>query len=917
MGVLVDEVEDPSTHGRLISGRWNHRLDLAAGLGHAAVGPPDTARRPAPTGSDGSELLDPLGHRTTVPVGVSPTPAPTPDPAPASPDLSGQGHQSHQSPIDAVNFTTLSYRRYVVSRSKLAGKDLSTMDQPRAAAPEGGRVQSLPLSTRRPWVILAVALLAMVLAGLTGGDVQDSLSPGGFTDASSESERAAAAVQETFGTGSPHVVIIVDAAGDIDDPAVAAAGTALTSELADRSDVLSASSYWSLGSAPPLRSSDGTKAMVLVRLVGDDAAQLEAAADLRDLYHDVDYQGLELGVAGEAAVFAEVNETVESDLISAELIAFPITAVLLLLIFGSVTSALLPLAVGGFSILGTFVALETIAGTTEVSVFALNFTTAIGLGLAIDYALLIVNRFRDELRSNLPVREAVAATVRTAGRTVLFSGLTVASSLTALLVFPFPFLRSFALAGFAVVGLAVVGATVVLPAALTLLGHRVNSLAVRRLSAPSDAGHAADGVWHRIAMTVMRRPVPIALAAVTLLVVLGLPFLRLDLGLPDDRVLGADAETRQVSDAIREEFSGQEQGATTVFLSGVDATGADAGAVAGYAAELSALDGVARVDSAAGSFIRGELLPVINPAAPAMATADATYLSVVPDVEPLSSEAEDLIDEIRAVSAPGDEHLVGGPSAGLADSIQGLLDRLPLALALIAAITFSVLFWAFGSLLIPAKAIVLNVLSLSGTMGAMVWVFQDGRFEDLIGFTATGSILATMPVLMLVIAFGLSMDYEVFLLSRIREEWLQSRDPVGSVAVGLERTGRIVTAAAVLIAVVFLAFGLTASVSFMAMFGFGMTLAVVVDAFVIRTTLVPAFMRLAGRGNWWAPGPLRRLHDRIGFDETGGARSPTTVELTGPDDREAGGGPGGDDLQPAPDRAATTGGGRKATATLP
>jgi RND superfamily putative drug exporter len=232
-----------------------------------------------------------------------------------------------------------------------------------------------------------------------------------------------------------------------------------------------------------------------------------------------------------------------------------------------------------------------------------------------------------------------------------------------------------------------------------------------------------------------------------------------------------------------------------------------------------------------------------------------------------------MIDDIRAIDAPGDERLVGGPSAGLVDSTRGLLNALPLGLALIALITFAVLFWAFGSILIPVKAIVLNILSLTGTMGAMVWVFQDGRFEDLIGFTATGTILATMPVLMFVIAFGLSMDYEVFLLSRIREEWLADRDPVGSVAIGLERTGRIVTAAAVLIAVVFLAFGLTASVSFMAMFGFGMTLAILVDAFVIRATLVPAFMRLAGGANWWAPGPLRRLHDRFGFDESGGRRT--------------------------------------------
>ena len=709
-----------------------------------------------------------------------------------------------------------------------------------------------------------------MVAAAFGGDVQSRLKAGGFEDPSSESARATALLQEEFGAGDPDVVMVVTATGgDVDAPEVVAAGTALAEEVAARPAVAEVASYWQLGSPPPLRTADGDRAMVLVRLDGSEDERLTVAGELREA-HDGGGDVIEGAVGGEMTTFDQVNEVIEQDLVTAELVAFPVTAILLVLIFGSIVAALLPLAIGGLAIVGTFLVLTVVASATDVSVFALNFTTAMGLGLAIDYSLLVVSRFREELDAGHAVATAVRRTVRTAGRTVMFSALTVAASLVALLVFEQYFLRSFAYAGIAVVGLAAVGAVVVLPAVLALLGHNVNRWQVRRPRPVTEVERGSErgeeGVWHRLAMTVMRRPVPIATVALVLLVGLGLPFLGVELGFPDDRVLPEGTSTREVGEVLRTEFDGAESRPLVVVAPDVQDPTARSEEIAGYATTLSAVDGVARVDALTGSYVDGQQVAPPGPAAARFASQDGTYLDVIPAVEPISLEGEALATDVRAVDAPFDT-LVGGPAAELVDGKAGLLDRLPLALLVIAVITFVVLFLSFGSVLMPAKAIVLNLLSLSATFGALVWIFQEGHGSDLLGFTATGTLVITMPVLMFITAFGLSMDYEVFLLSRVKEEYDRTGDDRLAVARGLERTGRIVTAAAVLIAVVFLAFA-TGRVSFMKMFGLGMTLAVLVDAFIVRTTLVPAFMRLAGRANWWAPAPLRRLHDRIGFTET-------------------------------------------------
>jgi RND superfamily putative drug exporter len=553
-----------------------------------------------------------------------------------------------------------------------------------------------------------------------------------------------------------------------------------------------------------------------------------------------------------------------------------LTLILLLFVFRGVVAASLPMLVGVIAVLGTLLSLFVIGSITDVSIYAINLTTALGLGLAIDYSLFIVSRFREELKAGRTVEHAVVRTMETAGKTVLISSLTVAVSLSALLVFPLYFLRSFAYAGVAVVLLALAGSLLSLPALLAVLGHRVNSLRIgRRLEERADH----EGTWHRIATFVMRRPIPIAVGVVAVLLLLGAPFLRVNFGTPDDRVLPTSAESREASDVLRSDFTGNSAESFGVVAAGVDTARLDD--VTTTAATISAMAGVARVDSAAGTFVGGALA-IAGDADARFFAADGTavtWMSVVPTFAVASQQGEQLVQDIRDLDLPI-EVAVEGSAAELVDTKAAISDALPLALALVVLATFVLLFMLSGSLLVPVKALALNFLSLTATFGAMVWIFQDGNLADLLGFTATGTIDISMPILMFCIAFGLSMDYEVFLLSRIKEEHDRTGDNEASVALGLERTGSIVTAAAALLAITFFAFG-TSGVSFIKMFGIGLGLAVLMDATVVRAFLVPAFMRLAGEANWWAPGPLRRFHDRYGMRE--GDSSSSLDEPTGED----------------------------------
>lgn len=715
---------------------------------------------------------------------------------------------------------------------------------------------------RRLWVVWASAAF-FVVSGVAGGGVVSKLSAGGFQSDDTEAARAARLLEEKFDAGAPNLLLLVsaDQARPVDDPVVARQGVALTERLAADPRVEQAYSFWTLG-APALVSENGRQALVLARLSGGEEQIMQSADEIAGEIGG-DQQDLNVRIGGSAKVFSEISHQVESDLQKAELITFPIILVLLVLVFGSAVAAGLPLGVGGLAVVGTLVVLRILAGFTEVSIFALNLTTGLGLGLGIDYSLFIVSRFREELAAGASTESAVVTTVQTAGRTVLFSGLTVAASLVALLAFPLPIMHSFAYAGSAVVLVAATGAIVSLPAVLAVLGPKVNRFRLIEQRPVNDG----EGFWSRMARTVMRRPLPIGTAVVAFLVLLGVPFLDVTFGLWDDRVLGEGAASRQVQDDVRENFSVGESGALTAVLTDAGDPAGRSPQIGGYAARLSELDGVVRVEAETGVYVQGAQVAPADPMASArFAAPDAAWLSVIPDVEPISPEAENLVETVRSLPAPGSLS-VGGVSADLVDGKRELFDRLPLALAVIAVITTVLLFLMTGSVLIPFKAIVLNLLSLSATFGAMVWVFQQGHLSDVLGFTPTGTLDTMAPILMFCVAFGLSMDYEVFVLSRIKEEHDAGADNVTAVARGLERTGKIVTAAAGILSVIFVAF-ITSQVAFIKLIGVGMALAVIMDATLVRATLVPAFMRLAGRANWWAPGPLRRFHDRFGLTES-------------------------------------------------
>jgi RND superfamily putative drug exporter len=586
-------------------------------------------------------------------------------------------------------------------------------------------------------------------------------------------------------------------------------------------------------------------------------------------------------VGGSAAVHDQLQTFIKQDLARAEVIALPVTLVLLVMVFGSAVAALLPLGVGIVAIIGTNAVLRAITSFANVSIFAQNLTTALGLGLAIDYALFIVRRFREETAAGADPARAVATTLRTAGRTVLFSALTVAASLSAMFLFPQYFLRSFAYAGIAVVLLAAGSALAILPACLVLLGPRVNALDLRRplsrlldrlrpARATGAAGDAGPGTepgarYARIARLVMRRAPVFAVVTVAGLVLLGTPFLRVQFGSADDRQLPASAESHVVQQDLRRDFPGNPDSQLTVLAEGRSGVRPGTAQLAAYSARISRLAGVVSVDGPAGRFAHGTRVAAPGPAEAAQAAHGAAFLTVQPRGAAVDPATQRLVGEVRAVPAPFRTSTTG-TAAVLVDTKAVIGDRLPWAAALIAAVTLLLVFLLTGSVLIPVQAIVLNALSLTAMFGAVVWVFQDGHLSGPLGFTATGTIETTLPVLMFCVAFGLSMDYGVFLLSRIKEEFDRTGDHREAVVFGVRRTGGLITAAAVILAVVMVAIG-TSRIANTKMLGLGIALAVLMDAMVIRTLLVPAVMRLTGRATWWAPRPLRALHARFGLSE--------------------------------------------------
>jgi len=738
----------------------------------------------------------------------------------------------------------------------------------RAAAPRPrgfARLGATTVRRRRP--ILVLAVLFVVVAAVVGGGVIARLSSGGFDDPGSASAQAATVLAGRFDAGPSDLVLVAGSPSgtSVDSPEVAAAGRALAQRLAAETGVRDVASYWAAPN-PALRSTDGSLALITARLVeSGDAAQKRAGEIARELAGNSPDGVLVVHVSGAPVVFSEVGSTIEKDLQRAESIAIPITMLLMLLVFGALVASGLPAVIGAVAVLGSFLALFLTTQVTSVSIFAINLVTALGIGLGIDYALFIVTRFREELARGRDPHEAVIRTVATAGRTVVFSGITVGIALSALLVFPQFFLRSFAYAGIATTALAVIAAVVVLPALLAVLGTKVNRFRVLRGSMEVTD----HGFWYRLSQFVMARPWPVLIGGVALLVALGLPFFRVSFGQTDDRVLPRTAQAAEAGQLLRDKFDSRESDPLTVVA---PASTAATGVVSSYAAALSEVAGVTRVDAVSGSWTHGTQIAPQNPTSTRFVakTGDGTWLSVVIDVEPYSNAGKQVVSDLRAVPSPLGTTYVGGSAAVFADSQDAMGSRLPWAIGIIAVATFILLFLFTGSVVLPIKALVLNTLSLSATFGAMVWVFQEGHLSQWLGdFTVTGELDTSMPILMFCIAFGLSMDYEVFLLSRIKEEYDRSGDNTAAVAKGLQRTGRLVTSAAGLMAIVFIAFA-TSGVTIIKMLGVGVALAVLVDATVVRGLLVPAFMRIAGDANWWAPGPLRRLHDRIGISEADG-----------------------------------------------
>jgi uncharacterized membrane protein YdfJ with MMPL/SSD domain len=686
--------------------------------------------------------------------------------------------------------------------------------------------------------LLAIAFF--LIAAAVGGSVASQLDPYGADDPATETVKAREALQDA-GLRSPAVIAVVEDA-PVAKPSTRSRIEALENQVRERSDVAAVSGYYDTRS-PAFVSNDGDSTYFAVSLkpTGDKGVQ-DAGAEIADELSA--HPGVLVG--GFAVAQEQVNKQVEVDLKMAELIAFPLLFLLSLLFFRSLVASVLPLMIGGLAIVGTFLILRIASEFASISIFALNLTTALGLGLAIDYSLFIVSRYREEIAKTGPGLTAMRRVLATSGRTVFFSSLTVAAALASLLVFPQRFLYSMGLGGALVALFAALISLTVLPAVLTLLGNRVNAGAPRFLQrrAEADARPQESGFWYRLSRFVMRRPIPVATLSALFLILLGLPFLGIKFNTVDPTVLPESASARQAYDTISDEFPPYHD--TPIWI---DFEGGTPKQAATVAAEVRGVDGVA------------EVLP------PQPLGGDVTAIQVI-SASPFASEtSQGTVRAIRGLPAPGGTELsVTGASADFIDFQSSLTSHLPIALAIIVVATLVILFLMTGSVVLPIKSLLMNFLNLSAVFGLLVLIFQDGRLEGTLDYTSPGAIEQTMPILLFAVAFGLSTDYAVFLLSRIKEARDNGASDAEAVAIGLERTGRIVTAAALLFAVAMFAFA-TSQIIFIKENGVGTALAVLIDASIIRALLVPALMELLGKWNWWAPAPLRRLHERWGIGE--------------------------------------------------
>ncbi|QUR68589.1 MMPL family transporter [Mycobacterium spongiae] len=740
-----------------------------------------------------------------------------------------------------------------------------------------------------PRQIIGLAVLVFIAAAVFGLPVAKSLSAGGFQDPDSESAQAIDVLTEKFGESGQKLLIVVTAPAGVDSAQAREAGTDIVNQLQRSPLVYNVTSPWNgpTAGAPDasadLVSVDGKSGLIVVNVKGgENNAQKNADTLTDEIVHDRD--GVTVRTGGSAMEYAQINEQNEKDLLTMELIAMPLSFLVLVWVFGGLLAAGLPVALGALAVVGSMAVLRLVTFATTVSIFALNLSTALGLALAIDYTLLIVSRYRDEVAAGSDRDQALIRTMVTSGRTVLFSAVTVALSMSVTVLFPMYFLKSFAYAGVATVAFVATASIVITPAAITLLGPRLDAFDVRRfgrrlLGRPEPTPKPVNRLfWYRSSKFVMRHWLPAGAAVVTLLVLLGLPFFSVKWGFPDDRVLPQSASSHQVGDILRTDFA--HDPATVVPVVVPDARGLSSADLERYAAALSRVRDVSSVTAPTGTFVDGIR---VGPPAGATGFADGSaFLSVNSTARLFSPASDTQLTQLHEVAGPAGRSVeMAGVAQVNRDSVDAVLDQLPLVLGLMAAITFILLFLLTGSVVLPVKALALNVLSLTAAFGALVWIFQDGHLGAL-GTTPSGTLVANMPVLLFCIAFGLSMDYEVFLVSRIREYWLNSgaarpARPTAaeahaandeSVALGVARTGRVITAAALVMSLSFAAL-ISAHVSFMRMFGLGLTIAVAADATLVRMVLVPAFMHVMGRWNWWAPRPLVWLHDRFGLEEAG------------------------------------------------
>ena len=688
------------------------------------------------------------------------------------------------------------------------------------------------LIVNRKRLIFSLFIVAIFSSGAIGTSVFGKLDSGGYNDPKSDSAKAFEYLTDVFKVKDPAVVLVVETTQGVNDPAVVAAAAKLETSIKGEPGVGSTLSYWSAGGAPTLKSSDSNSAFLFIYSEDIEWDNVQSLGKRIQEKYDGRFENLAVYASGTGVFAHAINTKIADDLKLSEAISIPLTFILLVFVFGGLVASAMPLLVGVSAILGSLLVIYLLTLFTGVSVFALNLITGLGLGLGIDYSLLVVNRFREELHAGKTVDEAIKKTVATAGKTVFYSGLTVVITLAALMLFPLMYLKSFGYAGVTVVVMAVLGALIALPALLAILGKRIDKAVVRKGAlTPKE-----DGRWAQTARFVMRKPVPVVVLSLVILTVLAAPIKNIVFSQVDSRVLPASNPAAYAAQLITERFPGQEGNPIEVIIPG---GASKIEQIKNYTQEIAKVVGVVRV---------GE---------PQILGNDVRVIAVH-DMGPRTPAAEALIKEIRLIPSP-DQTLIGGVAADYADTQIGIAKTMPWALTWIAIGVLVLLFVFTGSLILPIKAVILNILSLAATLGVITWIFVDGNLKWLVGdFTTTGSVDTGSIILVAVVAFGLSMDYELFLLSRIKEEHDAGRSNIESVATGLQRSARIITAAAGLLAIVFASFVLS-GVTSIKMLGFGVAFAIILDATLVRALLVPALMRLFGERNWWAPKAMRKF----------------------------------------------------------